>query len=132
MARSGQSRHAPKRAKQATRSSVAFIGLQNYRRRAAATQRRGRPCRTSGGRRGSVALGHEALGEQRLEALLELGGHRVGDLVGRSRSLRRSEEHTSELQSRGHLVCRLLLEKKKTKVNDHYHLNKKKKKHKNK
>src|SRR2546429_3240434 len=27
---------------------------------------------------------------------------------------RRSEEHTSELQSRLHLVCRLLLEKKKT------------------
>src|SRR5437870_13543282 len=27
----------------------------------------------------------------------------------------RSEEHTSELQSRGHLVCRLLLEKKKMK-----------------
>src|SRR5690625_1041291 len=32
----------------------------------------------------------------------------------------RSEEHTSELQSRGHLVCRLLLEKKKKKsINDH-------------
>src|SRR5207253_7545567 len=29
--------------------------------------------------------------------------------------IRRSEEHTSELQSRGHLVCRLLLEKKKKK-----------------
>src|SRR2546422_1965952 len=29
---------------------------------------------------------------------------------------RRSEEHTSELQSRLHLVCRLLLEKKKTKI----------------
>src|SRR5690625_4074188 len=29
--------------------------------------------------------------------------------------LPRSEEHTSELQSRGHLVCRLLLEKKKNK-----------------
>src|SRR5690625_6169390 len=28
----------------------------------------------------------------------------------------RSEEHTSELQSRGHLVCRLLLEKKKTEI----------------
>src|SRR5690625_5612695 len=28
----------------------------------------------------------------------------------------RSEEHTSELQSRGHLVCRLLLEKKKTQI----------------
>src|SRR5207253_10315973 len=29
----------------------------------------------------------------------------------------RSEEHTSELQSRGHLVCRLLLEKKKSTKN---------------
>src|SRR5687768_17959941 len=32
----------------------------------------------------------------------------------------RSEEHTSELQSRLHLVCRLLLEKKKTKKTDTY------------
>src|SRR3989442_2090165 len=31
---------------------------------------------------------------------------------GRRRQRRRSEEHTSELQSRPHLVCRLLLEKK--------------------
>src|SRR2546422_6206591 len=30
---------------------------------------------------------------------------------------RRSEEHTSELQSRLHLVCRLLLEKKKKSIN---------------
>src|SRR5437660_8075899 len=30
----------------------------------------------------------------------------------------RSEEHTSELQSRGHLVCRLLLEKKKKTSSD--------------
>src|SRR5690625_5678224 len=30
----------------------------------------------------------------------------------KQRDSRRSEEHTSELQSRGHLVCRLLLEKK--------------------
>src|SRR3712207_8675426 len=36
--------------------------------------------------------------------------------LGRSRrgAERRSEEHTSELQSRQYLVCRLLLEKKKT------------------
>src|SRR2546429_10031478 len=34
----------------------------------------------------------------------------------RTMKLRRSEEHTSELQSRLHLVCRLLLEKKKTYV----------------
>src|SRR5690625_6189830 len=33
--------------------------------------------------------------------------------AGRVSARRRSEEHTSELQSRGHLVCRLLLEKKK-------------------
>src|SRR5262245_63535345 len=32
----------------------------------------------------------------------------------------RSEEHTSELQSLRHLVCRLLLEKKKRKVNDKF------------
>src|SRR3712207_8283882 len=35
-----------------------------------------------------------------------------GKLKGRG-TLRRSEEHTSELQSRQYLVCRLLLEKKK-------------------
>src|SRR5437870_9184715 len=41
---------------------------------------------------------------------LPLGLH----LPGTSREVsNRSEEHTSELQSRGHLVCRLLLEKKK-------------------
>src|SRR5690625_6311646 len=32
-------------------------------------------------------------------------------------TLIRSEEHTSELQSRGHIVCRLLLEKKKKTTN---------------
>src|SRR5690554_7102856 len=42
------------------------------------------------------------------------------DEVGKSeedqkQAKRRSEEHTSELQSRPHLVCRLLLEKKKKK-----------------
>src|SRR2546422_2094753 len=39
----------------------------------------------------------------------------VREAVG-SRVRRRSEEHTSELQSRLHLVCRLLLEKKKTAI----------------
>src|SRR6266508_5857197 len=38
----------------------------------------------------------------------------------------RSEEHTSELQSRGHLVCRLLLEKKKQNATTHNLLKKKK------
>src|SRR2546422_2659431 len=40
-------------------------------------------------------------------------GRTAGDLL-----LRRSEEHTSELQSRLHLVCRLLLEKKKKHTSD--------------
>src|SRR3712207_8728468 len=40
------------------------------------------------------------------------GAGRAGGGVGAGR--RRSEEHTSELQSRQYLVCRLLLEKKNT------------------
>src|SRR2546429_3850463 len=49
-------------------------------------------------------------------------GHTEIDLIARQGDLvtfvevKRSEEHTSELQSRLHLVCRLLLEKKKTNV----------------
>src|SRR5215217_9467737 len=49
--------------------------------------------------------------------------------IRRADSRPRSEEHTSELQSRQYLVCRLLLEKKKKKTK---HLNKKKKKKKTK
>src|SRR2546422_5119039 len=53
-------------------------------------------------------------GEDRLDSLAAIGmaGSRV---VQASSRMERSEEHTSELQSRLHLVCRLLLEKKKTK-----------------
>src|SRR5699024_12122439 len=61
-------------------------------------------------------LGHVRL---RLPAgLLGRGGLRDA-LLGRRRRTRprRSEEHTSELQSRFDLVCRLLLEKKKTTAN---------------
>src|SRR3712207_6920155 len=39
----------------------------------------------------------------------------------RSSSLERSEEHTSELQSRQYLVCRLLLEKKKNTLKASFH-----------
>src|SRR5690348_17887517 len=45
------------------------------------------------------------------------GGGGGGCGAGGSR-FERSEEHTSELQSPVHLVCRLLLEKKKKKLND--------------
>src|SRR3989449_8431155 len=49
-------------------------------------------------------------GEPKPADLGENGEHLYGYLV----NFTRSEEHTSELQSRLHLVCRLLLEKKKT------------------
>src|SRR5215469_18553541 len=45
---------------------------------------------------------------------------------------RRSEEHTSELQSRRDLVCRLLLEKKKKNANSYFYQKKKKNKQKKK
>src|SRR5437660_5406348 len=48
-----------------------------------------------------------------LAAAAHAGRRRDGAHGRRSRGALRSEEHTSELQSRGHLVCRLLLEKKK-------------------
>src|SRR5439155_3070491 len=63
------------------------------RRRDGAADRRGDRGR-AGGERGVLRAGER-----------RRGGHLVHH--------RRSEEHTSELQSRGHLVCRLLLEKKK-------------------
>src|SRR5690625_6715620 len=47
------------------------------------------------------------------------------ELCGTSFSKSRSEEHTSELQSRGHLVCRLLLEKKKNKLTKNTRVNRK-------
>src|SRR5258708_20982241 len=48
------------------------------------------------------------------ERLSRLAGPLGRGGLGRARCLARSEEHTSELQSPDHLVCRLLLEKKKT------------------
>src|SRR2546430_12990482 len=47
----------------------------------------------------------------------------ISSLVPAYRAVRldRSEEHTSELQSQSNLVCRLLLEKKKTNASDQLH-----------
>src|SRR3712207_6968368 len=60
-------------------------------------------------------LAHLVL-EQRAQRLDECEGQVLGqpaDVVVALDVRRRSEEHTSELQSRQYLVCRLLLEKKK-------------------
>src|SRR5687768_17691084 len=50
------------------------------------------------------------IGAQFIDNAAHAGGALAGAVVG---EIYRSEEHTSELQSRLHLVCRLLLEKKK-------------------
>src|SRR5690348_17918002 len=42
-----------------------------------------------------------------------IGPYEISVPARRTKHIRRSEEHTSELQSPVHLVCRLLLEKKK-------------------
>src|SRR5712664_4786215 len=59
------------------------------------------------------------------------GTHRRRSRSGTARPTPRSEEHTSELQSRSDLVCRLLLEKKKKQQNDDKNKKKKKQKKKN-
>src|SRR3712207_7127784 len=59
-----------------------------------------------------AALAERALGHVRGDALVQVVRER--SLMARfAGSAARSEEHTSELQSRQYLVCRLLLEKKK-------------------
>src|SRR2546428_4240014 len=47
-----------------------------------------------------------------IECLIEISSARTVERPGDVRPWRRSEEHTSELQSRSDLVCRLLLEQK--------------------
>src|SRR5437870_7726928 len=54
-----------------------------------------------------VRIGTLSLGKLKVGDWRELNQKEIADLARP-----RSEEHTSELQSRGHLVCRLLLEKK--------------------
>src|SRR2546427_4882858 len=72
---------------------------------------------------GSIEV--EPLGEVRRRRHERHPGAVVGDGCGPAGVVRlllvprRSEEHTSELQSQSNLVCRLLLEKKKTKRRKH-------------
>src|SRR2546429_7345770 len=71
----------------------------------------------------AIALGQDERDEVHLAAAMQrlLLGHGAGPgnmgvdrpTLDDRKQLGRSEEHTSELQSRLHLVCRLLLEKKK-------------------
>src|SRR3712207_7481961 len=54
-----------------------------------------------------------AFSEEIFKAAGKTGGTSIQELATLIKEIRRSEEHTSELQSRQYLVCRLLLEKKK-------------------
>src|SRR5439155_12992634 len=72
----------------------------------------------AGGRRGPAGRprGRRGADVSRLRPAGAADRHAAHDRQeGQGREDPRSEEHTSELQSRGHLVCRLLLEKKKKK-----------------
>src|SRR2546421_932582 len=53
----------------------------------------------------------------RLDPFRDASNGFLGQPIALKRHVRRSEEHTSELQSRSDLVCRLLLEKKKNSMN---------------
>src|SRR4051812_49980399 len=64
------------------------------------------------------------LGGQRLRAGARGGLDGRAPAAGVDEVQRRSEEHTSELQSHVNLVCRLLLEKKKKNTHRAYKLNK--------
>src|SRR5437868_10361445 len=63
-------------------------------------------------RRGEARVDDEAVREDRKDEPLDVVGQAVVAPLREGEGLRRSEEHTSELQSRFDLVCRLLLEKK--------------------
>src|SRR3712207_7544063 len=72
------------------------------------------PCATwHGGLRGGYPLFADPHGSM-LHPLVMVTTLGWGVLNGAKLALFRSEEHTSELQSRQYLVCRLLLEKQKT------------------
>src|SRR5690606_41789395 len=56
---------------------------------------------------------HEALSDHNIATVMTDSRHESGTERAAEVARMRSEEHTSELQSRENLVCRLLLEKKK-------------------
>src|SRR3712207_8080888 len=72
---------------------------------------------------GPMGVGVLAAREELLDGMQPFlgGGEMIRDVeIDRFTWNTRSEEHTSELQSRQYLVCRLLLEKKKTNTSKHH------------
>src|SRR5207244_13553826 len=90
-----------------------YLYLHSFPTRRSSDLHRGSPCAASAGGTGDARHG-------RGEGVAEGVGRRRDGLRADERGegsaaaiVNRSEEHTSELQSPDHLVCRLLLEKKK-------------------
>src|SRR6266498_2669396 len=103
-------------------AKVAFTGSTEVGRRIAAraAETIKRVTLELGGKSANVIFADADLERAAAAAPMAVFGNAGQDCCARSRILversaydRRSEEHTSELQSRPHLVCRLLLEKKK-------------------
>src|SRR5947208_12149191 len=97
-----------------------FLPGQSTLERAFRSMDLGRPIRTGqslriGGTSGTVPLGQESKRRMLTRPRESSGCGSRWRTTSASRTKRRSEEHTSELQSPDHLVCRLLLEKKKKK-----------------
>src|SRR5438132_8000333 len=133
MERSGQTRSAPNSTKHAASRSVAFTGYRDAGAAAAGPRRRRRatPVRlaasataaaTAGTTRPSniegVMYSSESSPLDTMAASACAAASFISSFTRRARTSsiprkKRSEEHTSELQSHSDLVCRLLLEKKK-------------------
>src|SRR2546422_7670461 len=97
--------------------STLFPYTTLFRSRWVRVLRPGDPAARRGGRRGRPGEGRRqsdrAAGDPLVDGGRAASEARGAAATGPARAGARSEEHTSELQSRLHLVCRLLLEKKK-------------------
>src|SRR3712207_7266126 len=91
--------------------STLFPYTTLFRSERARLERAGDPLLRAHGRDGDARLAHLP---HRRRRLARIRGVSAAPKPGAPRDDYRSEEHTSELQSRQYLVCRLLLEKKKT------------------
>src|SRR5690554_6977105 len=105
----------------AVTSGGCLCGACRYTTEATAINVRACHCRTCQKASGAAVYARVLVPREGLLLAGPVGWYNSSDEVRRGFCTRcgstmRSEEHTSELQSRPHLVCRLLLEKKKKKI----------------
>src|SRR2546425_3960466 len=98
-------------------TSTAWINQYQRKGRQGEEDDRSRAVRTGSGQRGAGTTGRREVDAHSRQRTAPLAGNSLAGAnrpgrAARVGALRRSEEHTSELQSLAYLVCRLLLEKK--------------------